>query len=185
VVAAADQEDIMANTVLVAYATRYGSTQEVAEAIAATLRNRGLQATLQAARDAASLDGYDAVVLGAPLYIGSLLKDARRFLSQHGQALAQRPIAAFALGPTFPEDDLQAARAQLDQELAKFPGLSPVAAELFGGRFDPAVLRFPDSLLTKLPASPLHAKPASDMRDWDAIGAWADRLADLWGAARQ
>ncbi len=162
---------------LVAFATRYGSTRQVAEAIAATLRDQGLDVDLQPARQVRSLEGYDAVVLGAPLYIGSLLKDARRFLSRHGQALSARPVALFALGPTFATDDVQGARTQLDKELAKFPGLSPMATELFGGLFDPAVLRFPDTLLTKMSASPLYAKPASDLRDWDAIGAWAAQLA--------
>ena len=48
---------------------------------------------------------------------------------------------------------------------------------MFGGKYDPVKLRFPDSLLAKLPASPLHQAPASDARDWTAIRAWASDLA--------
>jgi menaquinone-dependent protoporphyrinogen oxidase len=143
----------MSTRVLVAYATRYGSTQEVAEAVAATLRERGCEADVQPAGKVRSLEGYNGVVLGAPLYIGSLLKDAQRFLAQHSQALAERPVAVFALGPTFPDDDLTGARAQLDGAMAKVPWLTPVALEMFGGCFDPAKLRFPDTLLTKLAQS--------------------------------
>ncbi len=64
----------------------------------------------------------------------------------------------------------------LDKELGKFPWLAPVTVELFGGRYDPSKLRFPDSLIASLPASPLHGAPASDVRDWVAIRAWATSL---------
>jgi menaquinone-dependent protoporphyrinogen oxidase len=172
------QEKVMSNSILVAYATRYGSTQEVAEAIAATLRERGLEVDIQPMRKVRTLEGYRAIMLGAPLYIGSLQKDAQHFLSQHHEALSKLPVAVFALGPTHDDEkERLASHAQLDKELAKFPEVTPVALELFGGKYDPKKLRFPDSLMASLPASPLHNEPASDMRDWTAIRAWADSLA--------
>ena len=84
-------------------------------------------------------------------------------------------MAVFALGP-FHEDakEFQDARAQLDKELLKFPWFAPVAIEIFGGKFDPATLRFPMNLI---PA--LKQMPASDIRDWTAIRAWASDLAEL------
>jgi menaquinone-dependent protoporphyrinogen oxidase len=171
------KEATMSASILVTYATRYGSTQEVAEAVAATLRERGLEVDLQPAKKVRTLDGYRAVVLGAPLYIGRWLKDAQRFLTLHRQALAERPVAIFALGPTRADtQEWQGVRAELDQQLAQFPWLKPVAVELFGGKYDPAKLRFPDSLLAALPASPFHQMPASDVRDWTAIRAWAGDL---------
>ncbi|MDI7275318.1 MAG: flavodoxin domain-containing protein [Anaerolineae bacterium] len=172
----------MSASILVAYATRYGSTQEVAEAVAETLRAGGLAVDVQPARRVRTLSGYGAVVLGAPLYIGRWHRDARRFLSQHHEALAERPVAVFSLGPTgsvADQDEWQGARAALEQELARYPWLRPVSVELFGGRYDPAKLRFPDSLLAALPASPLHGAPATDLRDWEAIRAWAERTRPL------
>lgn len=172
----------MSNSILVAYATRYGSTQEVAEQVAATLRENGFEVNLQPARQVRTLEGYRAVVLGAPLYIGRWLKDARRFMTRHQQALAKRPVAIFSLGPTrAAEGEWEGVRTQMDKELARFPWLAPVAVELFGGVYDPAKLRFPDSLLSALPASPLHQMPASDLRDWEAIRAWASSLAEKFG----
>ena len=168
----------MSASVLVGYATRYGSTQEVAEAVAATLRERGLEVDIQSMRKVRTLAGYSAVVMGAPLYIGRWHKDAQRFLSLHQEALTQRPVAIFTLGPTQPDEkEWEGVHAQLDQELAKYPWLTPVALELFGGKYDPAKLRFLDKLLASLPASPLHQVPASDLRDWTAIRAWASNLA--------
>jgi menaquinone-dependent protoporphyrinogen oxidase len=128
-------------------------------------------------RKVRALASYRAVVLGSPIYIGSLHKDAQRFLSQHHEALSKRPVAVFALGPTHDDEkERQGARAQLDKELAKFPWFTPVALELFGGKYNPAKLRFPDNLIARLPASPLHNEPVSDVRDWTAIRAWAKGL---------
>jgi len=166
-------------SVLVAYATRYGSTQEVAEAVAAMLREHGLAVDIQPIRNVHTLEGYGAVVLGAPLYIGHWHKDALQFLSQHREALTKLPLAIFALGPatTGNEQEWQGSRESLDQELAKFPWLIPAAVEMFGGKYDPSKLSFSHKLLTALPASPLHGLPVSDLRDWTAIRAWASDLA--------
>ena len=80
-----------------------------------------------------------------------------------------RPVAVFAMGPLKDEaKDWQDVRAQLDKELLKFPWLAPVAAEVFGGKHDPAKLTFPHNLI---PA--LKQMPATDIRDWAAIRAWA------------
>ena len=167
----------MSDRILVVYASRYGSTQETAEKVATAFGESGLDADVQPARQVQDLAGYRAVVLGAPLYIGRWLKDARRFLERHQAALTALPVAVFTLGPTRAEDEWQEVRAQLDKQLAEYPWLKPVAVELFGGKYDPAKLRFPVSLLAALPASPLHGAPANDLRDWEAIGAWASGLA--------
>jgi menaquinone-dependent protoporphyrinogen oxidase len=173
-----EKEKPMSDSILVTYATRYGSTQEVAEQVAATLREGGFDVSLQPTWQVQTLEGYRAVVLGAPLYIGRWLKDVLRFLTRHQHALAKCPVAIFTLGPTSPaEGKWQDVRGQLDKELAKYPWLTPVAVELFGGKYDPAKLRFPDTLLAALPASLLHQVPASDLRDWGAIRAWASSLA--------
>jgi menaquinone-dependent protoporphyrinogen oxidase len=68
----------MTAPVLVAYATRYGSTQEVAETVATMLRVRGLEVDIQPMQEVRTLEGYRAVVLGAPLYVGRWHKDAQR-----------------------------------------------------------------------------------------------------------
>ena len=163
----------MSASILVAYATRYGSTQEVAEAVAATLREHGLAVDIQPMRAVQSLEGYRAVVLGAPLYLFHWHKDAIHFLAKHREALTARPVAIFALGPFHADEkEFQGAREQLNQELAKFPWLTPAAITIFGGKFDPQKLTFPHNLV---PA--LGKMPASDVRDWMAVRAWASDLA--------
>lgn len=170
----------METRALVAYASKYGSTQQVAEAVAAALREGGLAVDVQPMRKVQSLAGYAVVVLGAPFYLGAWHKDAQEFLARHREALTEAAVrvAIFALGPLgADEQEWQAARAALDAELAKYSWLAPEAAEVFGGKFDPGKLRFPDTMIVALPASPLHGLPACDLRDWAAIRAWAARLA--------
>ena len=162
----------MTASILVGFSSVYGSTQEVAADMAETLRKEGLEVDLQPARNVRSLDGYQAIVLGAPLYMFHWHKDALRFLSKHRKALEDLPVVIFALGPFHnKEEELESARNQLDKELAKYPWLKPVDIEVFVGKFDPDVLRFPYNMM-----GPLKQMPASDERDWEAIRAWASSL---------
>jgi menaquinone-dependent protoporphyrinogen oxidase len=162
----------MATSVLVGYATGYGSTREVAEAVAATLREYALVVDLQPVRSVDTLAEYSAVVIGAPLFIFRWHKDAHRFLKRHHKELMERPVAIFALGPIqdpFNEKEWQDSNAQLDKELAKYPWLTPAAREMFGGKYDPQALRFPLKMFA-------GDEPASDIRDWKAIRTWASSL---------
>ncbi len=153
--------------ILLAYASRFGSTQEVAETIAAELRKTGLEVVLQPMQEVQRLDNFDAVVLGTAIYNTRWHPDVHQFLSKHQEALKQLPVAMFALGPLSPDYAAKLnSRRQFDRELIRYPWLKPVAVEIFGGKIDPAKLGFFERLLT----------PASDHRDWEAIRAWANAL---------
>ncbi len=163
----------MKGPVLVAFATRYGSTQEVAEAVAKSLRGASLDVDVKPLREVKTLEGYGGVVVGAPLQMFLWHKDALVFLSRQQTALTDLPVAVFALGPfNDVEKEWNAVIAQLDKELAKFPWFSPMAVKVFGGKFDPTALGLP---FTLLPA--LKKIPAADIRDWNAIDAWGKELA--------
>ncbi len=167
----------MATSVLVGYATSYGSTQEVAEVVASTLDEGEYKVDLLPMRDVNTLAGYNAVVIGAPLFIFRWHKDAHRFLKRHRKELMERPVAIFALGPIqdpYNEKEWQDSNAQLDKELAKYPWLTPVDREMFGGKYDPKVLRFPLKMFA-------GNEPASDIRDWKAISTWASSLSPKLG----
>jgi menaquinone-dependent protoporphyrinogen oxidase len=155
--------------VLVAYATRHGSTREVADELAATLHRQGIAVDVKPAADVDGLDGYAGVVLGCALYTGRVHRDARGFLKTHRRVLAGLPLAVFAMGPRTTEaDDMARSRAQLDRALAAVPDVEPVSVAIFGGVVDPGRLHFPFSRM-----------PASDARDRDAIQAWAEEVAGL------
>jgi menaquinone-dependent protoporphyrinogen oxidase len=111
--------------VLVAHATKNGSTQQVAEAITVALREAGSLVTALPARGVrASVAGYELVVPGAPLCSGRWYRDAHRFLRRHQRELAAVPMAVFGMGPrSDTEEAWQRSRSQLDRALAKPAGL--------------------------------------------------------------
>ena len=162
----------MPSTALVTWATRYGSTEEVAHALADDLLKQGLVVNAQPISAVASLDRYDAVVLGFALYMTRMHKDARHFLQSHREELVRRRVGVFVLGPVHADaKEFVEAEKQMKKELAKFPWFAPVAQQVIGGRFDPDRLGFPFSLIP-----PLRKMAASDARDWDAIHTWAGTL---------
>lgn len=157
---------------LVAYATRYGSTRDVADAVGARLREQGLEVDVKPAAEVDSLAGYSAVVLGGALYFFRWHRDTRRFLRRHRKELAGLPVAIFAMGPINDVDEeFAGARRHLDKALVRHAWLAPVSIAIFGGRLEPSSLRFPHNN----PA--MRKMPASDIRDWAAIDQWADELA--------
>lgn len=156
-------------TVLVAYATRHGSTREVAVDIAGTLQALGADVELREARDVRGPDGFvrglpgswSLVVLGAPLYSGRWHRDAHRFLRRHRKDLAGVPVAVFGMGPRSPDAAAwRRAQEQLDRAVAKHKWLTPTAVEVFGG------------------VDPPGTHPRRDLRDWTQIEAWAAGIAN-------
>ena len=161
----------MSGRILVAYATKHGSTIEVAEAIAAALRGRGREVDVRPAADLLALDGYSAVGLGGALYMTRYHQDAVRFLKRHRHVLKDMPLAVFAMGPkTIAEAEVAVSRSQLDRALEAVPELTPATVAIFGGVVDPSKLRFP-----------FKHMPASDARDWDSIADWAYEFAQSCG----
>jgi menaquinone-dependent protoporphyrinogen oxidase len=148
--------------VLVAFASKHGSTGEVADAITETLRELGHRVDCLPATSAHTIAEYDAVIIGGALYMGRWHRDAVRFCHKHSRDLAERPWVAFAMGPkTLEETEVASSRAQLNAALAKL-ATTPDLVAVFGGVVDPAKLRFP-----------FNRMPPSDARDWAAIRAWA------------
>ncbi len=122
--------------VLVAYASKLGSTAEIAEAIAQTLRDSGYDAAAKPARDVMSLEGWDAVVLGSALYSAYWQRDARRFVERFRDQLKARPLWLFSGGP------LDRRLAGEDQPITPdgaqlTAGLGARSHRTFGGRLLP------------------------------------------------
>lgn len=85
--------------VLIVYATRHGSTEQVARRIGEVLRASGVTTQVEDAEAVTSLEGFRGVVLGGSIYMGRWHKDATGFLHRYRETLAELPFAAFALGP--------------------------------------------------------------------------------------
>jgi len=153
-------------TILIVYATKHGSTREVAATVADELAVQGFETELRPAADVDDLSAYEGVVLGTALYMGRLHRDARRFLKRHEPTLSTLPIAVFAMGPqTMERSQVRSSRQQLDRALAKTPKVRPVDTAIFGGVVEPSELHFPFNKMVQ-----------SDARDWDEIANWAHEV---------
>jgi menaquinone-dependent protoporphyrinogen oxidase len=156
----------MSGTILMAYGSKHGSTQEVAQAVAEELRAHGVDVETVPAREVDDLRPYAGVVVGGSIYMGRWHADALGLLQRHKYALSELPLAVFGMGPrTLEPHDVEHALADLRRSLATVPEVEPAAVAIFGGVVNPRALRFPFSRL-----------PASDARDWDEIRAWAAGL---------
>jgi menaquinone-dependent protoporphyrinogen oxidase len=150
---------------LVAYASKKGSTEEVARSIAETLRKAGHDVDLRDAAAVREVEPYDGVFLGGSLYMGRWHADARSFLHRHRAALEERALAVFALGPlTLEQDQVAGSRKQLGKALTRL-GVYPQFVTVFGGVVDPEKLPFPFNRMAQ-----------SDARDWSEIEAWTSEV---------
>jgi menaquinone-dependent protoporphyrinogen oxidase len=85
-------------TVLVGYASRNGSTRQVALEIGSRLREHGLDVDVRPLTGVGSVSGYAGVVLGSALYSGGWLPEAAEFLGRHADLLAEREVWTFTVG---------------------------------------------------------------------------------------
>jgi menaquinone-dependent protoporphyrinogen oxidase len=168
--------------VLVAFATKHHSTAEIAEAIAARLRDRGLDTDCRDA-GAASTDGYDAVVLGSAVYMGRWRREARRFLKHERRRLADLPFWVFSSGPVGepggdPEKDAKWLEPGAVMELVESLGAREHV--IFGGRVPEDPGGFVEKAMSRNTPPELQ-----DLRDWDVIRRWADTIADALSGPMQ
>jgi len=177
----------MSAPILIAYATRGGSTAEVAQAIGVALEQAGLRAEVLPVAQVPSLLGREALILGAPLYVGRFPKEFRQFIGSHRTSLRALRTWCFVLGPTRREPkDFDAARNQAMKQLGRYPWLRPEDVHILGGRWNMNTIPFPFSLVRRIPGNPLAKIPAEDIRDWTEIREWAAGIAaQLHPAAAQ
>jgi menaquinone-dependent protoporphyrinogen oxidase len=177
-------------SILVAYASRHGATQGIAERIAGRLRADGLDAEARPAADVDDAALYDAFVVGAAAYMFHWLGDATKFVHRNGRLLTERPTWLFSSGPIGTETVDKEGRDVLvvsePKEFAEFrDAIHPRDEKVFFGAYDPAAkpIGLAERLTSLMPAAK-SALPGGDFRDWPAIDAWADTIAhELAGQA--
>jgi menaquinone-dependent protoporphyrinogen oxidase len=158
--------------VLVAAASKHGSTLEIARAIAQTLTDRELSTRSARIEEVQSVEAYDAVVLGSAIYYGQWLAVAQHFVSSHAQTLISRPVWLFSSGPLGDPDHLLPEGHSADVTAMRNM-TRPVEHRTFAGKLEKAKLSFEERAV----AAALGA-PDGDFRDWSAIDAFAGSIAD-------
>ena len=167
----------MSQKILVTYASRAGSTAGVAEAIAKTLREHGMQVDVIPTQEVTEMTSYKAVVAGSAIQDRQWLPEAVQFVQTHQSILNQKPFAMFAVCMTLAMKNGESYRPQISEWLAPVHRLvQPVSEGLFAGVLDISKIpSFSDRLKFRLSVL-FGVWSEGDHRDWDAIRAWADSL---------
>lgn len=160
----------MTEHVLVAYGSKHGSTAEIAEAIAAAMREAGVDAVARPAGEVSDLTGYRAAVVGSGVYAGRWAGDARTFVRKNAGALRAMPTWLFCSGPTggSPDDEaaakaagpgvMDASMRKIDVGARGYATFAGRVSEGMGGPFARWV-------------------PKGDWRDFEQIAAWGRQIA--------
>ena len=122
-------------------------------------------------KNVSSVAGYNAVIIGGPMYMGKVIGDVGKFVRKHRDSLSKLPVAAFTVGLAPVSKD----PAQVDDAMkmlrTSISPLQPVAEAVFAGRVDPTKFSFIQRKMTEMAKSPV-----GDFRDWDAIAQWAREI---------
>ncbi len=157
---------------LVAYASKAGSTAQVAVKMGQMLAQRNLPVDVRPLASVTDLAPYQTVLLGSPIRTGSLLPEALTFIQQNQAALQQKAFHFFILCMTLAtdtEDNRNKVSAYLDPVRAL---VKPASAGLFAGVMDLNKLRGIERLMIMAMKTPI-----GDYRKWDQISAWTENIA--------
>jgi menaquinone-dependent protoporphyrinogen oxidase len=154
-------------SILVAFASKHGSTQEIAERITTRLRQMGKDVAIQSVQSVGDVRQYEAFVIGSAVYFGSWMKEATDFVRRNRDALAARPVWLFSSGPT------GAASLPEPKEISELmTAVRPQEHREFSGRLDRHLLSFAERVVVKGVRA-----PEGDFRHWHAIDDWAENIA--------
>ena len=160
---------------LVTYASKYGSTAEIAEVIGKELHIREYEVEVKPVEQVDSLAGYDGFVIGSAVYAGGWMKAAAKFLRSNQELLADRPVWLFSSGPTGQGDPNEIMGGwTFPENLTKvLEAIKPKDVILFHGNIDLDKLNFAEKMIIKSVKATV-----GDFRDWLVIRGWA-RSIDL------
>jgi menaquinone-dependent protoporphyrinogen oxidase len=166
----------MNRNTLVTYASKYGSTKEIAERIGGVLRQADLPVDVFPVDGTLDITSYEAIILGSAIYIGKWQKEAVEFLRVNEKILANRPVWIFSSGPTGEGDPVELVEGlRFPVALQPFVDrIHPRDLAVFHGFINPDKINF----IEKWSIKRLVKKPFGDFRNWDAITAWATSIAE-------
>jgi menaquinone-dependent protoporphyrinogen oxidase len=159
--------------VLVAYATRTGSTVGVAAAVGEVLGKRGYFVDVKPIQENPIPDAYDFVILGSAINGGQWLPEALAYIEEHQQAIRSKQAAVFSVHIMNLGSDEKSAQnrlAYLDKVNAL---IQPMDAAFFAGL---GMLAEKEPAITRWVYRTFKIGPEGDCRDWKKIRAWAETI---------
>lgn len=169
----------MSSKILVTYATRTGSTQGIAQAIADTLQEGGATVDVLPVQDVTDLASYDAVVAGSAIQASVWLPEAMDFLRTHQTDLKQKPFAAFLVCMTLAMP-YQNAHKQVKAFMQPVRDVvQPVSEGYFAGILDIKKIPQKQARWGFRLSTWFGVWKEGDHRDWHKIRVWAQTIQPL------
>jgi menaquinone-dependent protoporphyrinogen oxidase len=170
----------MTNRILVTYASRAGSTAEIAEAIGKTLTEGGATVDVMPMQAVKDLTPYQAVIAGSAIRGGRWLPEAVQFIRSHQSTLRHKPFAMFTVCITLAMANSEQYRAAVAGWTAPVRSIvRPLSEGLFAGLLDFAKLPLNWDTLKLRVTVAMGIFPRGDHRDWMAVRVWAESLKPL------
>jgi Flavodoxin len=170
----------MNKKILVTYASRTGSTAQIAEAICKTLIQNGEETELLPMQDVNALSPYHAVIIGSPIRKSRWLPEATQFLQTYRAELTHKRVAIFTVCITIAMSNDERYRHVVKEWIAPVRAqVQPVSEGLFAGRLDFGKLPWTLDTLRFRVTVALGILPKGDHRDWNAVYTWAQALLPL------
>lgn len=161
--------------ILIAVASKHGSTREIADAISEELWAARHQADVRDVREVDDLGAYDAAVIGSAVFLGNWMSEARAFVETNRAQLLSMPVWLFSSGPIIFRDGEAGHPASADEPRHLDRLLEASGARdhrVFGGKLDRRQL----NVMERLSVGAAKAKDG-DYRDWKDIREWGRSIA--------
>ncbi len=161
----------MPNKIMVTYASKSGSTVDVAQTIGKSLADKGASVDVMPVKSVKSLDDYRAVIIGSGIRMGTWLPEAVEFVKANQAKLNHLPIVFFTVHLLNLDDSetSRTNRAAYTEPIRKI--VTPKTEMFFAGRMDFSKLSMFELFISKM----LKAQE-QDLRDWNKIRAWAESV---------
>jgi menaquinone-dependent protoporphyrinogen oxidase len=170
----------MTNKILITYASRAGSTAEIAEAIGKSLTDGGAQVEVLPMQEVKDLSVYEAIVAGSAMRSSKWLPEAMQFITTHRAVLSQKPFATFTVCITLAMSNSERYRKAVSEWIQPVRAqVRPVSEGLFAGMLDFSKLPLNWETVKLRAVVTLGIFPKDDRRDWKAIQAWAKSIHPL------
>ena len=179
--------------VLIAYASRFGSTSEISQEIGDILRQEDFSVDLIDLIDNSgkipNLSDYEGILVGSGIRMGRWTKEGLNFLKNNRKELSQKHLGLFVSSgeAANPKTYDQAKKKYLEDILKKIGLLqSDVLVEAFGGVFDLSASNnysfFEKKMIKRIATSSVgfvvQDGKMNDFRNWQLIREWATAFAD-------
>jgi menaquinone-dependent protoporphyrinogen oxidase len=164
--------------ILVAYATKHGSTAEVAEFIGQVFREHDLDVTVLAVGQVQSIADYDAVVIGSPVYASMWLTEMSHFVEHFEAELSKKPVYYWmnCIRVLEPDGREQALAEYIYKPTMKKIGVRDIG--VFSGKLKMEDVDWSErwALSAHYEGETLPGSHNADYRDWNAIREWAKQV---------